>query len=500
MYVCGPTTYNFIHLGNARPLVVFDTIRRYLKYRGYVVTYVQNFTDVDDKIINRAREEGIDAAALAQRYIDEYFIDADALGVVRADLHPRVSQHMPEIIEMVSKLVEKGHAYQLDGDVYFRVGSFPTYGKLSGRSLEEMLMGARVEINDRKEQPVDFALWKKAKPGEPSWDSPWGKGRPGWHIECSAMSMKYLGASFDIHGGGADLTFPHHENEVAQSEAYSGQPFVRYWLHNGFITVNKEKMSKSLGNFFIVRDILDKFSAQVVRFYLLSTHYRSPLDFDDSKLQEAGRALDRIKTTWLLLKEAVGKADHEAELSDRDIIDKLSLLQSEFVLAMDDDFNTSLAISHIFEMAHEINKYLAGENITDRVIELATGLLAETTNVLGLDLKTKNHDRGLIGELTQVLIGIRNEARKGKDFATSDIIRDLLGGQGIMLEDSKEGTRFRFQDEPNLDDIMEGVTELRRVLREKRNFVLADLLRDSLGRAGIVLEDTKEGTRWKVKD
>lgn len=284
MYVCGPTTYNFIHLGNARPLVVFDVVRRYLAYRGYEVTYVQNFTDVDDKIINRAREEGDEPLTLAARYIQEYFKDADALGVMRADLHPRVSEHIPEIIEMVETLIRKNHAYVVDGDVYFRVSSFDQYGKLSGRSLEDMLSGARVEIDERKESPVDFALWKKAKPGEPSWESPWGPGRPGWHIECSAMSMKYLGATFDIHGGGADLVFPHHENELAQSEAYSGQPFARYWLHNGFITVNKEKMSKSLGNFFIVRDILDQYPAPVVRFYLLATHYRSPLDFDDTKL------------------------------------------------------------------------------------------------------------------------------------------------------------------------------------------------------------------------
>lgn len=500
MYVCGPTTYNYIHLGNARPLVVFDTVRRYLKYRGYEVNYVQNFTDVDDKIINRAREEGMDAVVLAQRYIDEYFKDADALGVMRADLHPRVSQHMPEIVEMVSTLVEKGHAYELDGDVYFRVSSFPEYGKLSGRSLEELLMGARVEVDDRKEAPVDFALWKKAKPGEPFWDSPWGPGRPGWHIECSAMSMKYLGASFDIHGGGADLIFPHHENEIAQSEAYSGRPFVRYWLHNGFITVNKEKMSKSLGNFFIVRDILDKFPAQVVRFYLLATHYRSPLDFDDTKLQEAGRALDRLKTTWNLLGEAAAKADHEAELHDQEIIEKLSLLQGEYVKAMDDDFNTSLAISYIFEMAHEINKYLAGGMVTDRVIELASQLLLETTQVLGLDLNAKNTSSGIIGELVQALIIVRNDARKDKDFETSDTIRDMLGAYGIALEDGKEGTRFRFADTPDLDGLMDAVIELRRDLRAKRSFVRADLLRDSLGQAGIILEDTKEGTRWRVKD
>ncbi|MDH7480064.1 MAG: cysteine--tRNA ligase, partial [Syntrophomonadaceae bacterium] len=282
MYVCGPTTYNYIHLGNARPIVVFDTIRRYLRYRGYQVFYVQNFTDIDDKIINRAREENDDPASLAQRYIEEYFEDADALNVLRADVHPRVSEHLPEIREMISVLLNKGFAYRVDGDVYFDVDRFAGYGKLSGRSREEIMVGARVEVDERKRNPMDFALWKEAKPGEPAWDSPWGPGRPGWHIECSAMSLKYLGAGFDIHGGGSDLIFPHHENEIAQSEAYAGkEPFARYWLHNGFITVNQEKMSKSLGNFFLVRDIRQQFPPEVIRFYLLSTHYRSPLDFDD---------------------------------------------------------------------------------------------------------------------------------------------------------------------------------------------------------------------------
>ncbi|HHW42757.1 MAG TPA: cysteine--tRNA ligase, partial [Desulfotomaculum sp.] len=289
MYVCGPTTYNFIHLGNARPLVFFDTVRRYFQYRGYRVKYIQNFTDVDDKIINRAREEGVDALALSRKYINEYFKDADALNVRRADVHPQVTGHIPEIIDLIAALMEKGAAYEVDGDVYFAISAFPEYGKLSGRTLEEMQAGARVEVDPRKKHPMDFALWKAARAGEPSWDSPWGKGRPGWHIECSAMALKYLGYSFDIHGGGFDLVFPHHENEIAQAEAATGRPFVRYWMHNGFITVNQEKMSKSLGNFFLVREILNKFPPEVVRFFLLSTHYRSPLDFDDEKMAAAGR-------------------------------------------------------------------------------------------------------------------------------------------------------------------------------------------------------------------
>ncbi|MEN6347847.1 MAG: cysteine--tRNA ligase, partial [Syntrophomonas sp.] len=294
IYVCGPTTYNYIHLGNARPLVVFDTVRRYLGFRGYEVNYVQNFTDVDDKIINRAKEEGEDALQLAERYIAEYFVDADALGIMRADIHPRVSRHIPEIIAAVEQLIAKGYAYGVEGDVYFRVRSFKDYGKLSGRTLEDMLAGARVEVDERKEEAADFALWKAAKPGEPSWPSPWGQGRPGWHIECSVMATRYLGETLDIHGGGSDLIFPHHENEIAQAEALTGKPFVKYWMHNGFITVNNEKMSKSLGNFFILRDVLARYPADVVRFYLIATHYRSPLDFDDGKLEEARKALGRL--------------------------------------------------------------------------------------------------------------------------------------------------------------------------------------------------------------
>ena len=287
MYCCGPTTYNLIHLGNARPLVVFDTIRRYLTYKGYQVTFIQNFTDVDDKIINRAREEGQEPQALARHYIEEYFKDADALNVQRATVHPKVSDHMQDIIDFVKSLEDKGLAYQLEGDVYYSVSKFKDYGKLSKRNREDLLDGARVGVDSRKRDAADFALWKKAKPGEPSWESPWGKGRPGWHIECSAMSNKYLGESFDIHGGGFDLIFPHHENEIAQSEGRFGKTMARYWVHNGFITINHEKMSKSLGNFFLLREILEKFSGQVIRFYLLSVHYRSPLDFDDEKLSVA---------------------------------------------------------------------------------------------------------------------------------------------------------------------------------------------------------------------
>jgi cysteinyl-tRNA synthetase len=404
MYVCGPTTYNFIHLGNARPLVVFDTIRRYLEYRGYQVDYIQNFTDIDDKIINRAREEGEEPNKLAQRYIEEYFQDADALNVQRAKVHPRVSEHLPEIIAMIEGLLEKGYAYQVAGDVYYSVERFAEYGKLSGRSLEDLQAGARVEVDERKHNPMDFALWKAAKEGEPAWASPWGPGRPGWHIECSAMSLKYLGFGFDIHGGGSDLIFPHHENEIAQSEAFAEQgPFCRYWLHNGFITVNQEKMSKSLGNFFLVRDIIDKFPPQVVRFYLLSTHYRSPLDFDDGKLEMSRRSLERLKTSLDLLDELLGTAGGETVRfptgtgSDQSqwmrLIEQIERSRQEFIEAMDDDFNTARATASLFELSHEINSLInevvrsgrqPDEN-ESKALALGRQALTETLGVLGLD-------------------------------------------------------------------------------------------------------------------
>ncbi|MDR1159824.1 MAG: cysteine--tRNA ligase, partial [Syntrophomonadaceae bacterium] len=402
MYVCGPTTYNYIHLGNARPLVVFDTIRRYLEFKGYKVRYIQNFTDIDDKIINRAAEESVDPLSLSEKYIREYFIDADALGIKRAQVHPRVSEHIDEIIAAVAKLIECNSAYELEGNVYYRVKSFANYGFLSHRSLEDMLAGARVEVDERKEDPMDFALWKKTKPGELFWESPWGPGRPGWHIECSVMATNYLGNTIDIHGGGRDLIFPHHENEIAQAEALTGEKFVKYWLHNGFITVNDEKMSKSLGNFFILRDILKKYSPDVVRFYLINTHYRSPLDFDDGKLEEAKKSLQRIKTTCRLAEEFTENAGdlnlpvnsahslserlvtwQELLLKDGRILEKLlpvpylaglthlkqefnlkeheafvkkiDDLQAKFIEAMDDDFNTAKAIGVLFEIIRELN-------------------------------------------------------------------------------------------------------------------------------------------------
>ena len=462
MYVCGPTTYNFIHLGNARPLVFFDTVRRYFLYKNYQVYFVQNFTDVDDKIISRAREEKMNPLELAQKYIREFFVDADALNVLRADTHPKVSEHIEEIIDLIKKLEAQGNAYAVDGDVYFAVRSFPPYGKLSGRSLEDMQAGARVEVDPRKKDPMDFALWKAAKPGEPSWDSPWGPGRPGWHIECSAMAEKYLGSGFDIHGGGYDLIFPHHENEIAQSEAACGQPFARYWMHNGFITVNQEKMSKSLGNFFLVREILAKFPPDVVRWYLLSTHYRSPLDFDNEKLVVAGKGLDRIKTAIRLLYEAMELPVYEegAKPVADNLEEKLTSLRLEFERAMDDDFNTALAVSLFFELAKEVNIFVGklDGKVTPEVKKLmdkAHDLIKDFNSVLGilkedkmtgsLILDAAGADDKLTEGLVQLIIKIRQEARRKKDWATADTIRDGLKELGVILEDTPQGVRWKKQ-------------------------------------------------------
>ncbi|MFZ5596966.1 MAG: cysteine--tRNA ligase [Bacillota bacterium] len=460
MYVCGPTTYNFIHLGNARPLVFFDTVRRYFLYRGYSVRYVQNFTDIDDKIIRRAQEEGEDPARLAQRYVEEFFRDADALNVMVADVHPRVSEHMAEILDMINVLMERGHAYVVDGDVYYDISSFPGYGKLSGRSPEDMLAGARVEVDARKRHPMDFALWKSAKEGEPAWESPWGPGRPGWHIECSAMSRKYLGDGFDIHGGGQDLIFPHHENEIAQAEAATGKIFARYWMHNGFITVNQEKMSKSLGNFFLVREILEKFPPETVRFFLLSTHYRSPLDFDDGRLAGAGRGLERIKNCLRLLEEAgPGAAGEEVKGEDAEMLAGLERRRREFESAMDDDFNTALAIGILFETVGDINSYLhragQGAGFCRAVLEAAGSLMKDFNNVMGL-FKTgpggkillygaEQHEGSLEGKLLELIVSIRQEARARKDWAVADRIRDGLKDIGIVLEDTPQGVRWKKQ-------------------------------------------------------
>lgn len=452
MYVCGVTPYNHPHIGNARPFVTWDVIRRYMKHVGYKVTYVQNFTDVDDKIINTSNGEGVSWDTIANRYIDSYFEVMDALGVQRADIYPRVSTHIEDIIAMISTLIEKGYAYELDGDVYYSVDKFEHYGELSGRTLDDMEAGARIEVDGRKKNPMDFALWKSAKPGEPYWESPWGNGRPGWHIECSAMSQKYLGTEFDFHGGGSDLIFPHHENEIAQSEGCSGQhPSVRYWLHNGFITINSEKMSKSLNNFFLVKDILEQYSPDALRYFLLSTHYRSPLDFSDERLEEANKSLERLSTAienLLYLEKCEPGSCDEAQR----LLEKAKAYEEEFEDAMSDDFNTALATSSMFGLAKEINIYY--QAVTSREGVVCQEAIAEVkrifkfmTDVIGVLEEAWEGNTGANAaeyeELMQVILSVRQACREQKQWALADCIRDRLAEIGITIEDSPQGARWK---------------------------------------------------------
>ncbi len=453
IYVCGVTPYNHPHIGNARPFIIWDVIHRYFERQGLAVTHIQNFTDVDDKIIDTAAKEGVAWDELAGCYIEAYFTVMDSLNVRRVDLYPKVSGHMQEIIDMVARLIEKGHAYVVDGDVYFSVQSFESYGQLSGRNLEGMEAGARVEVDDRKRHPMDFALWKSAKPGEPSWESPWGPGRPGWHIECSAMSYKYLGCGFDFHGGGSDLIFPHHENEVAQSEAFTGcSPFVRYWVHNGFVTVNSEKMSKSLGNFFLVKDILAHFRPMVLRFFILSTHYRSPLDFSDERLTEAEKAWSRLVSAVKTAKGLLAQTGLVAGPADPELAGAVTAACDEYEAAMADDFNTALAISSLFALTKTLNgicqAVARGETKPDIAgIERAIAALVDMTGALGMDIDetpaTEAPDEKMVAALMELLLGLRQTARERKDWATADAIRNGLQAAGIVVEDSPQGPRWK---------------------------------------------------------
>ena len=447
IYVCGVTPYNEPHIGNARPFVIWDAIRRFFAKAGYRVHYVQNFTDVDDKIIRAANERGIPAKEIADHYIEAYFRAMDALNVRHADVYPRVSETIPDIIEMVQGLVNEGYAYELEGDVYYSVEKFAGYGKLSGRTLDDMMAGARGEVDARKRNPMDFALWKAAKPGEPSWDSPWGKGRPGWHIECSTMSLKYLGKVFDFHGGGSDLIFPHHENEIAQSQAYCGdsKSFARYWVHNGFITIHAEKMSKSLGNFFTVADILKKYSGETVRFFILQTHYRSPLDFSDEQLQNAQGGLARLSTAAenaVVLLGRAGGADTAAEMAAR-----AETAQTSFYEAMADDFNTALAISFLFAVAKDINVYY--NEVVNRGLAFdaanfskVQAIFSDMAEVIGI-LEASGMNTSEEDDEIEELVAERLAARQEKNWARADEIRDELKGRGIVLEDSAAGTRWK---------------------------------------------------------
>ena len=438
MYVCGPTVYNYFHIGNARAFMIFDTFRRYLEYRGYKVTYIQNFTDVDDKIINKANEEGVSSKEISERYIVEYFKDADMLGIKRATVHPKVTETIDDIIEFIKVLIEKGHAYEIDGDVFFDISTFKEYGKLSGQSVEELEVGSRIELNTIKKNPIDFVLWKKKKEGEPSWNSPWGEGRPGWHIECSVMCTKYLGETVDIHAGGFDLIFPHHENEIAQSEAYSGKKYVNYWMHNGYINIDNKKMSKSKGNFFMVRDILKEYDAEVVRFFLLSAHYRNPVNFSKDLIVQAENGLNRLYNAkenleYLLniVKVSELKDDEDGKLME------LTRFKDKFIDAMDDDFNTADGISVIFELVKEINISL-NEESSEFLVKSALELLMELSSVLGILIKEKENLDSEIEEL----IAKRQEARKNRNFKLADEIRDSLLEKGITLEDTPSGVKW----------------------------------------------------------
>ncbi|MBL5766551.1 cysteine--tRNA ligase [Heyndrickxia sporothermodurans] len=438
MYVCGPTVYNYIHIGNARPAIVFDTVRRYLEYRGFDVNFVSNFTDVDDKLIKAAKELGEDVPTIADRFIDAYFEDVSALGCHTADVHPRVTENMDIIIEFIETLISKGHAYESHGDVYYRTRSFNEYGKLSHQSIDDLKSGARIEVGEKKEDALDFALWKAAKEGEIYWESPWGKGRPGWHIECSAMARKYLGDTIDIHAGGQDLTFPHHENEIAQSEALTGKLFSRYWMHNGYINIDNEKMSKSLGNFVLVHDIIKHYDPQVLRFFMLAVHYRNPINYSEELLENAGSGLERLKTSYQNIKHRLQSSNNLTE-NDQQWLEKIDHYHNEFINEMDDDFNTANGISVLFELSKQANYYLREKNTSEKVLHAFMDEFKSLFEVLGLKLESEE----LLDEDIEELIQKRNQARKDRDFALADAIRDQLKEMNIILEDTPQGIRWR---------------------------------------------------------
>jgi cysteinyl-tRNA synthetase len=441
MYVCGPTVYDYFHIGNARPLVVFDTLRRYFEYRGYKVKYVQNFTDIDDKMIKRANQEGITVKELGDRFIQEYFVDAKGLNIRPADVHPRATEHITDMIEFIKKLIDKGVAYTVNGDVYFDTSKFPQYGKLSHQDFNEIEAGVRVEVNESKRNPMDFVLWKAQKPGEPAWDSPWGMGRPGWHMECSVMSMKYLGDTIDIHGGGQDLIFPHHENEIAQSESLTGKPLARFWLHNGYINVDGQKMSKSLGNFFTVRDISKEYDLEAVRIFMLLSHYRSPINFSHQLLEQAKSALDRLYNVKFRLEDIKNNSDVSVVSGqERVFINDMPKYRQKFIEAMDDDMNTASAMGVIFDLAKDINIIIT-DGVSAEFASAALDMLTELSGVMGL-LYKYNTCSQLDNEIEQ-MIQQRQQARAQRDWATADRIRDELKAMGIVLEDTPQGVRWK---------------------------------------------------------
>ena len=442
MYACGPTVYNLVHVGNARPIIMFDVLRRYFQYCGYDVNYVQNFTDIDDKIINRANEEGISSKELSEKYIKEYFEDAHALGVRDATVHPKATENIPEIIKFIETLIEGGHAYTVNGDVYFRTNSIDNYGQLSQQSMDDLKAGARIDVSDIKESPMDFALWKSAKPGEPSWPCPWGSGRPGWHIECSVMANKYLGKTLDIHCGGQDLTFPHHENEIAQSEAANNCKFVNYWLHNGFISIDNRKMSKSLNNFFTVRDAAQAYGYDCLRMFMLMSHYRSPLNYSGEILLQAKAALTRLATAKENLEFFMENGlDHPLTAEESAFADSLDEYKTRFIAEMDDDFNTANGVSVIFDMVRAVNSAVSPSSNPTRELALrCMDAFMELCNILGIPFSSKENSLDLEIEAK---IQARQNARKEKNFAEADRIRDELSGLGIVLEDTPQGVKWK---------------------------------------------------------
>ncbi len=474
MYVCGVTVYDYCHLGHARGAIFFDVVRRYLRQKGIKVKYVRNFTDVDDKIINRAKAEGKTSDEIALRFIDEYYLDMETLGVAKADVEPKVTEHIEDIIEMVKGLIDKGYAYEVDGNVYFEVGKFREYGKLSKREKEEMLAGARVEVDERKKDPLDFALWKASKEGEPYWDSPWGKGRPGWHIECSVMSLRHLGPNFDIHGGGEDLIFPHHENEIAQSEAYTGERYVNYWVHNGFVTINREKMSKSLGNFFTIREIIEKLpytpvvSAEIIRYFLLSTHYKSPIDFSDESLRMAKKGLDKFYNLLSVLEDYKGRAKGKGD--DR-VKEAINTFSNRFTAAMDNDLNTAEVLGELHKFTSDVNRLVAQSSAarpSQKGVKVVKKVFNNCGNLFGL-------------------------------FSISPKEWPFTVGRAWISESFHAKVRIIKKKTEITEKEIEKLIEERNRLRAKREFDRSDTVRKELEDRGIILEDTPQGTRWKRK-
>ena len=440
MYVCGPTVYNFFHIGNGRTFIVFDTIRRYFEYRGFKVDFVQNFTDIDDKMIKKANEEGTTVKKIGDTYIKEYYQDADALNIERATVNPRATEFIGEIIKFVKGLVDKGYAYEVDGDVYFSTKKFQGYGKLSGQNIEDLQSGARISVDERKKDPMDFAIWKAQKPGEPAWNSPWGMGRPGWHIECSCMAKKLLGETIDIHAGGSDLKFPHHENEIAQSEALTGEPFARYWLHSAFVNVNNEKMSKSLNNFFTAREILERYDADVIRFLMLSAHYRQQLNFSEDLLESAKASVERIYNAIGNLENLIDEVSRE-EMNEEEkaYLESLNQYKEKYIEKMDDDFNTADAITAIFDLIKDTNTNITIDS-SKELAQKALELIRELGAPLGMFQKST---KGNLAEEIEALIAKRQQARKDRDFALADKIRDEIKDRGIILEDTPQGVRWK---------------------------------------------------------